>query len=132
VVDYTIQPSGTHETENKKKQLLLPKNSDQSSNTQKSKKRKKKKRAKSEEGISCSTPVETQPVSVMSKKHNINKVSGKKFQKASRQSDVFKKQEDPGISDARLRAYGINPKKFKNKLKYGNNQAMHNGVRHSV
>ncbi|KAF2896128.1 hypothetical protein ILUMI_10041 [Ignelater luminosus] len=31
-----------------------------------------------------------------------------------------KNAEDIGISDARLAAYGINPKKFKNKLKYGN------------
>jgi hypothetical protein len=67
----------------------------------------------------------------MSQKHNVNKVFGKKFRKASRKSDVFK-NEDQGISDARLRAYGINPKKFKNKLKYGNSRAMHSGVRHWV
>jgi protein KRI1 len=135
VVDYTIQSNEMDETKSKKRQLSLPKTSDQSSDRQKSKKKKKKKkRAKSEEGIkfSCNTPVENQSVSVISKKHNTNRVSGKKFQKASRQSSVFKKQVDPGISDARLRAYGINPKKFKNKLKYGNNQAVHNGVRHSV
>jgi len=133
VVDYTIQSNGTDETESEKRQLSFPKTSDQSSDTQMAKKKKKKKkRAKSEERIkfSCNTSVASQSVSVMSQKRNVNKVSGKKFRKASRQSDVFKNEEDQGISDARLRAYGINPKKFKNKLKYGNSQAMHSGVRH--
>lgn len=131
MVDYTIQSNGTDEIESVKGQLF-PKTSDQSSDTQMTKKKKKKKkRAKSEERIkfSCNTSVASQSVSVMSQKHNVNKVSGKKFQKASRQSDVFN-NEDQGISDARLRAYGINPKKFKNKLKYGNSQVMHSGVRH--
>lgn len=132
MVDYTIQSNGTDETESEKRQLSFPKTSDQSSDTQMAKKKKiKKKRAKSEEGIkfSCNTSVTSHSVSVMSQKHNVNKVSGKKFWKASRQSDVFK-NEDQGISDARLRAYGINPKKFKNKLKYGNSRAVHSGVRH--
>jgi protein KRI1 len=135
VADNTIQSNGTDETENEKRQLSFPKTSDQSSDTQMAKKKKKKKkRVKSEEGIkfSCSTSEANPSISVMSKKHNINKVSGKKFQKASRQSDVFKNEEDQGISDARLRAFGINPKKFKNKLKYRNSQAMHSSVRHHV
>lgn len=132
MVDYTIQPNGTYETESEKRQLSLLKTSGQSSDTQTAKKKKiKKKRAKSEERIkfSCNASVVSQSVSVMSKKHNINKVSGKKFWKASRQSDVFK-NEDQGISDVRLRAYGINPKKFKNRLKYGNSQAMNSGAGH--
>lgn len=133
MVGYTIQSNETDETESVKGSLPFPKASDQSSDTQLAKKKKiKKKRAKSEERIkfSHSTSVVSQSVSVMSEKHNVNKVSGKKFRKASRQSDVFNNEEDQGISDARLRAYGINPKKFKNKLKYGNSQAMHSGVRH--
>jgi len=133
VVDYTIQSNKTDETESVKGQLSFSKTSDQSSDAEIAKKKKiKKKRAKSEERIkfSCSTSVVSESVSVMSQKHNVNKVSGKKFRKASRQRDVFNNEEDQGISDARLRAYGINPKKFKNKLKYGNSQALHSGVRH--
>jgi len=135
VVNYTIQSNGTDETESEKRQLSFPKTNDQSSDAQtpkKKKKKKKKKRSKSEERIkfSCNTSVVSHSVSVTSQKHNVNKVSGKKFRKASRQSDVFKNEEDQGISDARLRAYGINPKKFKNKLKYGNSQAVHSSVRY--
>jgi hypothetical protein len=131
VIDYIIQSNGTDEVKSKKTRLSLPKTSDQLLDTQKPKK-KKKKRVRSEERIdcSCNTPVQTQLVSIISKKHNTNKVPGKKFHKDSRHIDVVKKQEDPGISDARLRAYGINPKKFKNKLKYGNKQAVCSGVRH--
>lgn len=133
VVDYTIQSNKTDETESVKGQLSFSKTSDQSSDAEIAKKKKiKKKRTKSEERIkfSSSTSVVSESVAVMSQKHNVNKVSGKKFWKASRQRDVFNNEEDQGISDARLRAYGMNPKKFKNKLKYGNSQALHSGVRH--
>lgn len=36
----------------------------------------------------------------------------KKFKKTNEESDKF------NLSDSRLKAYGFNPKKFKNKLKY--------------
>lgn len=122
--DYIIHSNGTDKTEtgevDSKKRLISSLKSgdvetDQSSNTQKA----RKKKIKSEEinEFSCRAPAETQSVPLMFKKHNHKKVPGKKFQK--RQSDESEKQDNPAISDARLRAYGINPKRFKNKLKYG-------------
>lgn len=44
-------------------------------------------------------------------------LGAKKFKKGKK--DFKKKDVEVGISDARLKAYGIKPKKFKNKLKYG-------------
>lgn len=41
----------------------------------------------------------------------------KKMRKSKKQNKNIKELT---ISDARLSAYGINPKKFKNKLKFGN------------
>lgn len=41
----------------------------------------------------------------------------KKMRKSNKQNKNIKELT---ISDARLSAYGINPKKFKNKLKFGN------------
>jgi protein KRI1 len=128
---YIIQSNRLDKTENgevdsKKRLMSTLKSSDvetdQSSNTQKARKKKKKKKKKmrSEEikEFSCRAPAETQSVPLLFKKHN-HKVSGKKFQKACRQSDESEKQDNLALSDARLRAYGINPKRFKNKLKYG-------------
>jgi protein KRI1 len=106
---------------------------DQSSNIQKAKKKKKQKtKSEKSDEYNCVALTETQSVPGMPKKHNKKKVSGKKLQKLYRQNDQSEKEEHPAISDARLRAYGINPKKFKNKLKYGNKQATFIGVRHSV
>ncbi|KAJ8929925.1 hypothetical protein NQ314_017334 [Rhamnusium bicolor] len=45
-----------------------------------------------------------------------NDAPRKKFKNMRSQGEV----KEPSIPDARLVAYGINPKKFKNKLKYGN------------
>lgn len=56
------------------------------------------------------------------KKKGTNKK--RKRTKIGKQSHNEKQQKieenDVGITDARLSAYGINPKKFKNKLKYSN------------
>jgi protein KRI1 len=140
VHDCFIQSSGTGEAEggivDNKKRLISSHESnnvqsDQSSNAQKAKKKKKKK-IKSEESneFGCITPVETRSVPLLSKKRYSKNVCKKKIQKVSWQSDQYEKQKNPAISDARLRAYGMNPKKYKNKLKYGNNRATFGDVRH--
>jgi protein KRI1 len=104
---------------------------DQSSGTQKAKKKKKKKiRSKECNEFSHVTPVEALSVPLLSKKYNNKDVGGKRIQKVSWQSDQPKKQNNPAISDTRLRAYGLNPKKYKNKLKYGNNRATFGDGRH--
>jgi protein KRI1 len=139
-----VQSSGTGEAEglivdSKKRLISSHKSNDvqneQSSNTQQAKKKKKKKKkTRSEESNEFShiTHVETLSVPLLPKKHNSKNVYGKRIEKVSWQSDPSKKQENSAISDARLRAYGINPKKYKNKLKYGNNRATFGDVRHSV
>lgn len=129
--DCSVQSSGTGEAEglsvdNKERLISSHENNDiqneQSSNTQKEKKKKKKKISSEESNeFSHVTHVETLSVPLLPKKRNSKNVCGKRIQKVSWQSDQSKKQENPAISDARLRAYGINPKKYKNKLKYGNN-----------
>jgi protein KRI1 len=62
------------------------------------------------------------------KTSGVDVTRGKKRKRANSSSNgdgvaikkIFKdKKQNVGISDARLSAYGINPKKFKNKLKYG-------------
>ncbi|PNF39018.1 KRI1-like protein [Cryptotermes secundus] len=127
----SVQSSGTGEAEglsvDNKKRLISSHDSndiqnEQSSNTQKEKKKKKRKiRSEESNEFSHVTHVETLSVPLLPKKHNSKNACGKRIQKVSWQSDQSKKQENPAISDARLRAYGINPKKYKNKLKYGNN-----------
>lgn len=56
------------------------------------------------------------------KKEPFSKVTKKKeqFSEFERRKNVEKEEASVlGISDARLESYGINPKKLKNKLKYG-------------
>jgi hypothetical protein len=127
--DYMTQSNGIEKTESgevdSRTRLSVPlKSSDaethQSSNTQKTRKKKKKVKLQEFSELSCRAPAHVQPVPLMFNKCNHKKVSGKKFQRACRQSDEPEQQVNPAISDARLRAYGINPKRFKNKLKYGN------------
>lgn len=73
-----------------------------------SKKKKKKNNNKSTEPNTTNK----QKNNKRKRKHSENKLDDKK-----RKTDV-----EVGISDARLKAFGIKPKKFKNKLKYGNKQ----------
>ena len=69
-------------------------------------KRKKKKKSKTSKNVSTPTSDVGRTVNNLSKKHKRNLHAAD--------------QGDTSLSDARLRAYGINPKKYKNKLKYGN------------
>lgn len=52
--------------------------------------------------------------------------NGKKGQKQKFSVKKYKPNKEPSalesMSDDRLKAYGINPKKFRNKLRFGNNQ----------
>jgi protein KRI1 len=134
-----VQSSGTGEAEgltvdNEKRSISSHESNDvqneQSSNTQKEKKKKKIRSEESNE-FSPITHVETLSVPLLPKKYKSKNVCGKSIHKVSWQSDHSKKQENPAISDARLRAYGINPKKYKNKLKYGKNRATFGDVWHS-
>lgn len=124
--DHIVQSNGTDKTESGEvasgnRLISSLKNgsveTDQSLNSQKA----RKKNTKSEKinKFSCKAPAEIQLVPLVFKKPNHKEISGKKFHKVYRQSDESAKQDNPAISDARLRAYGINPKRFKNKLKYG-------------
>ncbi|PSN58009.1 hypothetical protein C0J52_08100 [Blattella germanica] len=90
----------------------------QSSNTQGGKKKKKKKKNKAE--MPMNNKVQAMRKGEF-KKHKVNKFSKNKSKNNEFQRKKYQNEsEGPSISDARLRAYGINPKKYKNKLKYGN------------
>lgn len=134
-----MQSSGTGEAEghivdNKRRFISSHESTDvqndHSSNTQKAKKKKKKIRSEECNEFGHVTHAETLPVPLLSKKHNSKNVCGERIHKVSWQSEP-EKQGNPAISDARLRAYGINPKKYKNKLKYGK-QATFGDVGHLV
>jgi protein KRI1 len=102
---------------------------DQSSDTQKAKKKKKTRSEECNESGDA-THAETLPVPLLSKKHNSKNVCGERIHKVSWKGQP-ESEGSPAISDARLRAYGINPKKYKNKLKYGK-QATFGDVRQLV
>lgn len=98
------------------------------SNTELKKKKKKRKNKQeapslsqnektSEKTNGCNQNIDTASKNRKRKKHSSNIELPFKKQKrfGNKESDI-----DIGISDARLSAYGIKAKKFKNKLKYGN------------
>jgi protein KRI1 len=89
---------------------------------------KKKKKKKKKKNIQKS---DSQEVLLKSKQQNLSTPNGKTSmpkkkknkQKNERPNTMEKSnnksEEFSQISDSRLKAYGINPKKFKNKIKYG-------------
>lgn len=97
-------------------------------------KKKSRKSKNKQAAVSLPTSSENQVSSEKTNNHDNNRNKSLKNRKrkmnASNEDVAFKKQRrlnnkkksdvDTGISDARLSAYGINAKKFKNKLKYGN------------
>ncbi|CAH0551416.1 unnamed protein product [Brassicogethes aeneus] len=92
-----------------------------SSPNKKNKKKKKKQKKPTENSTEVSTTTEndgksTKNMNANKRKRN-NTENGKQNKKFKKNN---KNEKDIGISDARLQAYGIKPKKFKNKLKYGN------------
>ncbi|CRK96024.1 CLUMA_CG009464, isoform A [Clunio marinus] len=59
------------------------------------------------------------------KKQKLHNQTGKQKSTNNKQASEFNE-----LSENRLKAFGINPKKFKNKLKYGKNQQMDQGKSH--
>lgn len=108
-------------------ETIFNKNQSQNKSNESSKKSKKRKNKQQAAGL----PISKDQVS-SEKTNDTNKFSKNRKRKmnANNEEVAFKKQKrfnnkkksdmDIGISDARLSAYGINAKKFKNKLKYGN------------
>lgn len=72
---------------------------------------------------SSTSQLNTKPNSVKNKAMiNFNKKHNEKFRKVQSKSiDKAKAQKAIGLSDERLKAFGINPKKFHKKLKYAPN-----------
>lgn len=103
----------------------------QSGNESKQKKKKRKKKAVASQ-VTAENQLQGNEVNIEA--HNNAKSSQKNRKRKSlgnsgevpmkRQKHIVNKKKKPdvdtGLSDARLSAYGINAKKFKNKLKYGN------------
>lgn len=79
---------------------------------------KKKKKTKLHTEQAGATKVESTNVA------QIRNNSAHKKHKQKNKSSSVSTDQDTGISDARLKAYGINPKKFKNKLKYSNKKVL--------
>ncbi|KAK9872501.1 hypothetical protein WA026_017967 [Henosepilachna vigintioctopunctata] len=81
----------------------------------------KKKKIKHSEKIESNLEPETSNLetnNVTSEKASIPSVKKKKLKKKTKLNNK-KRPLDIGLSDARLAAYGLNPKKFKNKILYG-------------
>jgi len=104
-----IRPSTSSSNEvNKDNKTEVDKNN---TNTSEVKKKKKKNKKEPTEELQNNDGSDGKTIEVKKRKRelfNNNKKTSKKM-----------KTDDVGISDARLAAYGFNPKKFKNKLKYG-------------
>lgn len=87
----------------------------QETHAEEHKKSKKRKREAAEQG----TAEESKP-------HSKNKQQ--KFNKEHKHNSHFESNQAPtNVTDSRLRAFGINPRKFHNKLKYGGNQSNADG-----
>ncbi|XP_050296481.1 protein KRI1 homolog [Anthonomus grandis grandis] len=100
---------------------------------EKKKRKKKKKKTKKKVGENevvnneSTVEVKTAPTEnidnkATSQQNNKNKKRKRANSEGTKQdkNKKIKKKVDIGLSDARLSAFGLNPKKFKNKLKYGN------------
>lgn len=87
---------------------------EESTNNDVSESKIKKKRKKKKQKVDVQTNVETNKDKKRKLTENDSVVPNKKARRGFKD-----KKQDVGITDARLSAYGINPKKFKNKMKYG-------------
>ena len=101
------------------------------------KKKKKKKATAQEDQKDEEKPVTTAAASTAPKrKADKNSNQGQQSKKIksndnkdfkNKSKNPFQKKDEGAISDDRLKAYGINPRKFHNQQKFGNKNAQKNG-----
>ncbi|XP_065075884.1 protein KRI1 homolog [Ochlerotatus camptorhynchus] len=71
---------------------------------------------------------DTEQVASEENKPHSKKIKHQTFNKDRKHKSHFESNQAPtNVTDSRLRAFGINPRKFHNKLKYGGNQSKQSG-----
>lgn len=99
----------------------LPKSDVVNNEGRQTRKKPKRKNATAGQSENSNPPQKNSNADTYNKKRKINVGDAEIPNKRQKKTGKAKKSKvDVGISDARLSAYGINAKKFKNKLKYGN------------